>query len=194
MSNGRSFRLVLHEEGPAARLYSVRWDTKTEDELTEFLVREDGKSCDAAEREKCEFTRCHRFCKRPDFFSKLTENLGWAVEERGFDTSFFTSREKYPYPLGGFYFGTCRLYGLRYGNDLFIAGNGGVKLDDAIQDSEFLRDYYEDMKYAARLIRSRLQREFDGDFPLDTRGRRRIPNNLQTFAPDDYEQATGDPK
>lgn len=138
---------------------------KQEDELECYLGHEEGRSCDAAEREMCKLRDCRSYCHRVMYFSKLVENLDWAVEEAGFDSRFFSKSKNYPYPIGAFSFGPYRLYGLHYGPDLFIAGNGGIKLVKAIKEAPHLYQSYKDIHYVAKRLHKRIYSEYRGVFP-----------------------------
>jgi hypothetical protein len=85
------------------------------------------------------------------------------------------------HPIGAFEHGTYRLYGLRFSSDLFIAGNGGIKLTRSIAEDLHLLQCLEDIKEVRDRILIRLQEEYSqNDLPVRY-GRRYLPPKLRSY-------------
>jgi hypothetical protein len=169
------------DRGAAASLYSVKWEGEEEDELTRFLEREHGIYCSKREENSCIDSRCRAHCQRQTFLQKLGQDLLDATLDYGFDTRFFSPSDNYTHPIGAFEHGTYRLYGLRFSSDLFIAGNGGIKLTRSIAEDLHLLQCLEDIKEVRDRILIRLQEEYSqNDLPVRY-GRRYLPPKLRSY-------------
>ena len=180
------FSVVPFWDGPAARLYTVRFHERSERELDRFLDREDSTVCSKEERDRCK--QCRHRCRRYEFLTRLAENLQLSITEAGFRADFFRPLEHYTAPTAAYYAGTYRVYGVRFGPEigeagpsLFIAGDGGVKLVQKIKEDPVLEGRYNDVRHVARCLSKRLEERGLTEPPLDKDGRMWLPDDFLNY-------------
>jgi len=182
------FRLDLVSEGATGRLYTFRDPAAEADDLTQFLDREDGTVCSPDERHQCHEDLDHKICPAPrcrryEFRVRLLESLNVGVNGGGFLDHHFARKDRYPFPVGAIKAGRYRLYGVHYGPDLFIAGDGGLKLVPKIKDDPALLARFGRVTEAARRLDEAIRQHCGSHqaLPRDTNGVRYLPDPLLSF-------------
>jgi hypothetical protein len=144
----RGFRIELVTqgsgvaEGRGGSLYTVKFTGESMTELDKFV------NC--------------RQCEAFEEFESMLVRLDYMAEEVGFVEQFF-KQEKYRHvaPTCAYHeFGMLRMYCCRYGKVALIAGDGGPKLTQTIQDDPTLLRAFTSMVYVGRRVDERIrQRE-----------------------------------
>lgn len=94
----------------------------------------------------------------------------------------FRPLDTYKHPVAALEMGPYRLYGLRFDDELFVAGAGAAKFVRAIRDDPEAEAAYDDVRHAARRLQNRLKRRGLNHPPRDDRGLLYLPDDLLTFA------------
>lgn len=79
---------------------------------------------------------------------QLQMQLFKATKRVQFHEDLFRPKDDYPKRIRSMYAGALRLYGVRWGSGIFIAGDGGFKTEKKIYQDNDLGDRYDRVKYA----------------------------------------------
>lgn len=116
------------------------------------------EECD--EEERCQYSiLCRELdeCQKPDMIDHLQAKLLKATKLVCFHDDLFRPKGKYPDNIRSIYAGAIRLYGVRLGKGIFIAGDGGYKAEKKIYQDDNLGDRYDRVKY----VKDRLLQKID---------------------------------
>lgn len=111
-------------------------------------------------------------CQKSDMLDQLQVQLLKATTSVQFHEALFRPKNKYPKKIRSMYAGALRLYGIRLGRGIFIAGDGGYKTEKKIYQDNDLGDRYDRVKYAWDRISQKI-----------ADGRLRIGNRRRTIVP-----------
>lgn len=151
------YEIVLDAEGPAGVLYALRAQGRLSPLYHDTLIREVSlASCSASDRASCiQYYRvCGRgACRRRELLQALTDRLEGAIDDFGFTPDLFRDLGTYPFPVAAMDAGPFRLLGLRFGEDLFVALDGGFKRAKTLQDDPHLSLVFAQAKRLNRALR-----------------------------------------
>ena len=176
----RSFSIRPFNMGTAGNLYVIQSVDHEQSELERFFLRETASQCSTDQWRQCldNGRQCKRACKRSEHLNRLYETLTLAVNETGFRPELFRPFDTYKYPVSALYAGNYRLFGLRFNRDLFVAGNGGIKLVRRIQDDPDLHTAFQEISSVARSLMKRMKQVGYNHPPRAPNGLLHLPDSL----------------
>ncbi|NTW84041.1 MAG: hypothetical protein HGB36_11860 [Chlorobiaceae bacterium] len=131
----KGFEIVEYDSGEGGTLYSIRFEGESINELDKFLLNKDLK-------------------RRADF-RKVSARLLQMVDYEGFKLESFEHDGSKMDSVVKLKYGGIRLFCLRWGNTLLIAGGGGIKSTQKTQQNPVHDEIVKNLQMIEKLLEKR---------------------------------------
>lgn len=139
------------------------------------------EECD--EEERCQYPiLCQQLykCQKPNMLDHLQVKLLTATQRVCFHEDLFRPEDNYPENIRSIYAGAIRLYGVRWGKGIFIAGDGGYKTEKKIYQDDDLGDRYDRVKYVKNRLTQKIAAQ---EIVVGDSGRKLLPGPRAPSSP-----------